>query len=87
MITIYSTKIESFSQNPYNIMIRNLFIDESNIRYIIHQFNRQCKERLAAFKIPLEHPITTIMSFKKYNRKFMQIKTTPNTLFSNTHIS
>lgn len=69
------------------IMIKNLLIDESNIRYIICQFNLHWKERLAVFKIPLEHPITTIMSFRKYNRQFMQIKSTSNILFSSTHIS
>jgi hypothetical protein len=69
------------------IMNKNLLIDESNIRYIIRQFKRHWKERLAVFKIPIVDRITTIMSFKKYNRQFMQIKSTSNTLFSNTHIS
>jgi len=70
-----------------NIMIKNLLIDESNIRYIIRQFNRHWRERLASFKISINNKFITIMSFRKYNRQFMQIKRTSNILFANTHIT
>ncbi|BEP29265.1 DUF6431 domain-containing protein [Helicovermis profundi] len=85
IITVIQTYLKKL---PFeNIMINNLLIDESNIRYIIRQFNRHWRERLAVFKIPINHKFTTIMSFKKYNRQFMQIKSTSNILFNNTHIT
>jgi len=68
------------------IMIENLLIDENNIRYIIKQFKKYWKERLAVFKIHL-HNHLSLKCFKHYNRQFMQIKSTSNILFSCTHIT
>ncbi len=69
-----------------HIMIENLLIDENNIRYIIKQFKKYWKERLAVFKIHL-HNHLSFECFKRYNRQFMQIKSTSNILFSCTHIT
>ena len=77
-INIISTYLlnGSFDQ----VMIDNILIDESNLRYIINNFNRHWKERLISFKIHLNNELIKLC-FKYYNRQFMQIKCTPNILF------
>ena len=42
------------------IIAENLLIDESNIRYIIKQFKKYWKERLAVFKIHLHNHLSLI---------------------------
>lgn len=63
------------------IMQSNLLIDESNIRYIIRQYLRHWKERIAAFYISLNEHISNAC-FTIYYRQFMQIKSTRNILFA-----
>ena len=66
-----------------SIMLENEYIDESNIRYIIRQFLRHWKERIAAFSFSIYEFPDTLSSkcFKYFKRQFMQIKRTPNLLF------
>ncbi len=61
------------------IMLENEYIDESNIKYIIKQYLRHWKERLIAFKIPLDSA-TTFKCLKVFKRQFMQIKCIQNIL-------
>ena len=63
------------------IMLSNLLIDESNIRYIIHQYLCHWKERIASFGGDLNLLVIT-SCFEYFKRQFMQIKSTPNILFS-----
>lgn len=56
-------------------------IDESNIQYLVRQFKKHWKERLTAFKIPLSEGLCE-KCFRIFGRQFMQIKCTPNILFS-----
>jgi len=56
-------------------------IDESNIQYLVLQFKKHWKERLTAFKIPLSEGLCE-KCFRIFGRQFMQIKCTPNILFS-----
>ena len=68
------------------IMIKNLLIDESNVKYILKKFNRLWKERLLSFRISLDDQLT-LLCFKYFSRQFMQIKCTTNSLFYDTHTS
>lgn len=76
IITAYSNKT---SFEP--IMMSNLYIDESNIRYIIKKYLSHWKERIAAFFISMDANLTfsCLCSFK---RQFMQIKCTSNIVFA-----
>ena len=74
--------------NTYNegssfksIMMANVFIDESNISYIIKQYLRYWKERIISFKISLDLSISK-QCLKFFKQQFMQIKCIPNILFS-----
>lgn len=71
--------------SPDSFMNQNLFIDESNYSYIIRQYLYHWKQKLLSEKISLL-PIDTLISkcFSAFSRQFMQIKSTPNILFSNT---
>lgn len=66
------------------LMIKNEYIDESNIRYIIRQYLRHWKERIAAFSLSIQGNIHSLIikCLKTFRRQFMQIKCTPNILFS-----
>jgi hypothetical protein len=65
------------------IMIANEFIDESNIRYVIRQYLRHWKERIASFVFSLNEDICTLSKkcLRTFKRQFMQIKCTSNILF------
>lgn len=64
-----------------SVMNENPEIDESNIKYTINQFVSHWKERLKSFKISFD--INLIKNcFNYFSRNFMQIKWTPNILFS-----
>jgi len=65
-------------------MIDNEYIDESNIRYIIKQYLRYWRERLAAFALSIDDDLhfLVIACLKHFKRQFMQIKCTPNQLFT-----
>lgn len=65
------------------IMLANIFIDESNICYVIRQFLRHWKERTAAFGIPITDDILTLAEqcLSTFKRQFMQIRCIPNILF------
>ena len=81
IINAYNTK-SSFDP----IMIANESIDESNIFYIIKQYLKHWKERIASFKISLDLSISK-QCLKNFKRQFMQIKCIPNILFSQNHIT
>ncbi len=81
---IYITR-ESLADSPnYNaVMAANPEIDESNIASVLRQFNRFWKERLLSQGITLtNHSSLISQSFAFFRRQFMQIKCTPNILFS-----
>ena len=60
-------------------------VDENNVKYILRSFLRHWKQRLLSCGIPLA-PFTQLLSgcFSSYGRQFMQIKRTPNLLFTKT---
>jgi hypothetical protein len=62
------------------LMLSNLLIDESNIRYIIHQYLTHWKERIASFQGEML-PSVIKSCFSHFDRQFMQIKCTSNILF------
>jgi hypothetical protein len=78
-LKIISSYLNHFSFKP--IMQSNTYIDEGNVRYVIHQFLRHWKERLATYALPLDNEISCAC-FSFYRRQFMQIKCTPNILFT-----
>lgn len=61
------------------VMMSNLYIDESNIRYIIRQYLRYWRERITAFALVLDDTIS-FHCMKILKRQFMQIKCIPNIL-------
>lgn len=66
------------------IMEAHPSIDESNIRYVIRQYLCHWLERLLAASLSLCSSKTFISHcFSSFNRQFMQIKRTPNSLFVN----
>lgn len=67
------------------ILSKNDSADESSFRYIIRQYLKYWKQKLISEKINI-HPISELIHscFKCYSRQFMQIKCTPNLIFSYT---
>lgn len=86
-ISICSNYIDNISQEK--IMTDNPLIDESNISYIIRNFNKHWVQRLAAFSISLGLNTTELVKkcFSLCSRQFMQIKCTVNILCLCTHIT
>ena len=86
-LSIITTYISKSSFEP--IMMVNEHIDESNIKYIIRQFLRYWKERVAAFGFSVFDSLVTFSKqcLNTFKRQFMQIKCTTNILFSQTHIT
>ncbi len=78
-LTIIYFYLHHLSFEP--IMLSNLLIDESNIRYIINQYLAHWRERIASFNGLLNTSLTK-SCFIYFSRGFMQIKCTPNILFS-----
>jgi hypothetical protein len=78
-IEIIKTHLSGESIKP--VMAENPMIDESNIRYIVKQFRRHWLQRLATCRISLDKHIIHAC-FQTFSRQFMQIKCTPNLLFS-----
>jgi hypothetical protein len=81
-LSIITTYISKSSFEP--IMMDNEYIDESNIKYIIRQFLRYWKERIAAFEFSVfDSPdILSNQCLNTFKRQFMQIKHTTNILFA-----
>ncbi len=77
--------ITAFEKDTFatEVMEENPSIDESNLRYIISSYRRHWRQRLLSFQIQLTHKLVS-SCFLFYSRQFMQIKSTPNILFSNT---
>lgn len=63
-------------------MERNPLVDEGSLRYILCQFRKYWQQKLLSQNIALE-PFAALVkqSFSHFKRQFMQIKSTPNTLF------
>lgn len=78
-VAIIHSYLNHLSYEP--IMLSNLLIDESNIRYVIYQYLAHWKERIASFSGAVNSSLTK-SCFKHFSRQFMQIKCTPNILFS-----
>lgn len=78
-VSIIHSYLNHLSFEP--IMLSNLLIDESNIRYVIQQYLAHWKERIASFNGFLSD-FTVKECFKHFSRQFMQIKCTPNILFT-----
>ena len=68
------------------ILIENPNIDESNISYIKKQYSMHWKQRLLSENIQLDSSLV-FQCFFHFKRQFMQIKCTPNILYSPTHIA
>lgn len=69
-----------------DIMIRNPFIDESNISYVKKQFHKHWQQRLLSERISFDDSLV-FQCFFHYRRQFMQIKSTPNLLLYTTNIT
>lgn len=67
-------------QQPVKVMLQNLLIDESNIKYIVRQFRKHWKQRLLAIGAALLGDLT-VPCLSAYSRQFMQIHRTRNILF------
>lgn len=80
-LAIITAYISKSSFEP--IMMDNEYIDEGNIKYIIKQFLRHWKERIAVFGFSVFDSIDTFSSqcLNIFKRQFMQIKRTVNILF------
>ena len=78
-VQILQAHLAGESMEP--IMAEQPVIDESAIGYIIRQFKRHWLPRLTAFQIPLDKNIVPAC-FRAFGRQLMQIKCTPNLLFS-----
>ncbi len=73
-------------QDLNQLMIENPNIDESNISYIKKQYSMHWKQRLLSENIQLDSSLV-FQCFFHFKRQFMQIKCTPNILYSPTHIA
>lgn len=80
-LSIITAYISKSSFEP--IMMANEYIDESNIKYIIRQFLRHWKERIASFRFSVFDSLDTISNqcLNTFKRQYMQIKCTTNILF------
>lgn len=60
-------------------------VDESNFRYVIRQYVRHWKQRLLSERISIK-PVSCMVRncFHAFCRQFMQIRCTPNLIFSHT---
>jgi hypothetical protein len=58
--------------------------DESNFRYIIRMYLKHWKQRLISERISINGECLINSCFQHFKRQFMQIKSMPNILFSNT---
>ena len=68
-----------------SVMEHTPSIDENNIYCVLRRYRRFWKQRLLAERIrllPLRQLVTRC--FAAFSRQFLQIKSTPNLLFSNT---
>lgn len=72
-----------------HIMEKNPSIDESNVGYIIRNYLRNWKERIKSLCLSVTDDFIQLVTqcFIKFGRQFMQIKSTPNILFLQNHIS
>ncbi len=72
-------------QSQDSVMDSNPLIDEGSYRYVIKCYKRKWRERLRSEHILLAPMHKLIYScFAFFSRQFMQIKNTPNIIFSNT---
>ena len=64
------------------ILDDNLCIDENNIQSVVRQYCKHWRQRLLSHNIQTS-PVTQLIThcFDVFNRQFMQIRTTKNTLY------
>ena len=67
-------------RSPDDIMLRNLLIDENNVKYILRQFRKHWKQRILSIGASITDALT-IPCLSIYSRQFMQIHRTRNILF------
>ena len=60
-------------------------VDESSFRYVIRQYLKHWKQKLLSERIPVL-PVSGLVRscFHIFSRQFMQIRCTPNLIFSHT---
>lgn len=75
----------NIGQNPESVMERNFLVDENHIKYILRQFKKHWKERLATLRLSLLDPLT-VPCLDFYSMQFMQIRGTPNKLYTQTNM-
>ena len=65
-----------------NILAGQYLVDENNLKSVIRSYRLHWKQRLLSMGIPLpDIPSLVSRCFSHFSRQFMQIKSTPNTLF------
>lgn len=71
---------------PEAVMERNFLVDENHVKYLLRQFKKHWKERLASLRLSLLDHLT-IPCLDTYSMQFMQIHGTPNKLCTLTNIA
>lgn len=75
----------SSTSNLQDVMHSNVLIDESNCYHIRRQFKRLWEQRLLSYHITMQtYSHLVVNCIRSFSRQFMQIKNTPNILFSKT---
>lgn len=91
LLNDHLTILDSFSKHSSfePIMTSNTSIDECNVRYIIKQYITHWQQRILSFNLSITMDILPLSSkcLLFFKRQFMQIKSTPNILFYQTHIT
>ena len=62
-------------------LLLNSYVDENYVRYLIRKFRKHWEQRLLALKLSLKDRLT-VPCLSHYSKQFMQIRNTPNVLFS-----
>mgnify|MGYP006916109811 CR=1 FL=1 len=71
-------------RNYAAVMNANALIDESDVRSVIRRYRRSWKERLISFGLSIREEAEALVKgcFQYFRRQFLQIRGTPNGLFS-----
>ena len=71
-------------RNYTAVMNANALIDESNVRSVIRRYRRSWKERLISFGLSIREEAEALVKscFRYFRRQFLQIRGSPNGLFS-----
>jgi len=81
--TLLEDQADIISGRPAAVMERNPLVDENCVRSILRQFRKHWEQAILSAAIPLYPPRSLVGGcFSFISRQFMQIKRTPNILFS-----